>query len=111
VDQDVTIEQQMVDQLIDRGVDQSPATDWTLMVPDEVALLLPMDSDTLLRPIGQLSGYYRTQVYCDREVVTFPLTEPIAVLSDVDGLMPSLYLNLGSGAIGTSPADVGLSGG
>lgn len=37
----------MVDAFLDRGQALSPTTDWTLMLPDEVGLLLPRDSDIL----------------------------------------------------------------
>ena len=99
----------MVDELIDHGLQLSPATDWSLMVSAEVALLLPMDADVLKRPLGQQPGLFRTHVYRDREVVTFPMTKPFAVLSDSAGLMPSLYLNLSTGRIGFEVARCGLS--
>jgi hypothetical protein len=103
-------EQRMVDALLDRGQALNSTTDWTLMLPDEVGLLLPRDSDILVRTVDGQPGYYRTQAYRDCEVVTFPMTKPIAILSDSSGLSDALYLNLGTGQIGSSPADVGLPG-
>ena len=100
----------MVDDLINRGLDESPATDWTVMVSDEVALLLPRESDVLSRPIGQQPGYYGPNVYRDQEVVSFPMRTPIAILSDSTGLARSLYLNLVTGVIGRTTDEVGLPG-
>ena len=41
---------QLVDELIDRGLVDSPATDWSVILPQELLDVLPVEADRLDRP-------------------------------------------------------------
>lgn len=96
--------------LVDRGLADSPATDWSVILPGEWLERLPLGSDKLWRPddAGR-PGYYRAPVYRDCELVPMPLTKPILILTDAAGDRPSLYMNTGTGQIGHSMIEVGLT--
>ena len=100
----------LVDRLIDEGLRRSPATDWSLTLPEPWLADLPLDGDTLVRPVDtRRAGYFRTPVYRGLELVPQPLTQPVLILSDATGLLPTLFMNTDSGQIGTSLVDVGLA--
>jgi hypothetical protein len=66
--------QALVDQLIDHGLQLSSATDWSLTLPADWVADLPLDGDTLTRPVdNQRAGYFRSPVYRGRELVAQPL--------------------------------------
>lgn len=82
----------MVDQLVDRGLQLNPQTEWTLLPADEVVLLLPSRSS-----------------YRGLEVVTFDLAQPAVVLIDPAGVVDALYLNLTTGTVGSNLLEAGLT--
>jgi len=99
----------LVDRLIDEGLALSPATDWSLTLPQEWVSELPLDGEKLHRPVDtRRAGYFRAPVYRNLELVPQPLAVPVLILSDQSGLQPTLYLNVGTGIIGRTPAEVGL---
>jgi len=81
----------MVDQFIDYGLELSPATEWTVLLSHEVAVLLPSRSS-----------------HRGVDVVTFDMAQPAVILSDPAGAVGPLYLNLLTGAVGASLDAVGL---
>ena len=102
--------QAWVDQLIDEGLRRSPATDWSLILHERWLADLPLDGDTLVRPVDtRRAGYFRTPVYRGLELVPQPLTQPVLILTDAAGLLSPLYLNTDTGQIGASLADIGLT--
>lgn len=105
----MTREQQLVDQLIDRGLGESPATDWSLTLPEEWLPLLPIEGNELRRPDNAgRPGYFRCPMYRDRELVAIPLTKPVLILSDASGYLDSLYMNTETGQIGHDMIEIGL---
>lgn len=105
----MTPEQRLVDELIDHGLALSPATDWSVTMPEGWLALLPVEGDALQRPDNSgRPGYFRCPVYRDRELVGMPLTKPLLILSDASGYQPSLYMNTNSGKIGHDMIEIGL---
>ena len=99
----------LVDRLIDEGLRRSPATDWSLTLPEPWVADLPLDGDTLVRPVDtRRAGYFRTPNR-GLELVLQPLTKLVLILSDATGLLPTLFMNTDRGQIGTSLVDVGLA--
>jgi hypothetical protein len=63
----------LIDGLVDFGLDLSPATDWSLTIPEEWLPLLPLDGDRLTRQDDRgRAGYFRSPVCRGIEVVPQP---------------------------------------
>ena len=75
-----------MDRLIDHGLQLSPATDWSLIIPEDWLARLPLDGDRLTRPIdSSRAGHYTSPVYRGFEVVPQPITKPVLILADATG--------------------------
>lgn len=105
----MTRQQELVDQLIDHGLAASPATDWSLTLPEEWLPFLPLEGNQLQRPDNAgRAGYFRCPVYRDRELVPMPITKPVLILSDASGYLDSLYMNTETRQIGRDMVEIGL---
>ena len=101
---------QLVDELIDRGLADSPATDWSVILPREWLDVLPVEANRLDRPFEDgRSGAVNCPVYRGFELVAMPLTMPVMILSDAGGYMASLYMNTATGQIGHDMTEIGLA--
>src|SRR4051794_19066955 len=107
---DVSSPRQLVDELIDRGLAESPATDWSVILPREWLDVLPVEADRLQRPVEDgRSGAVSCPVYRGFELVAMPLTRPVMILNDAGGYMSSLYMNTVTGQIGHDLTEIGLA--
>jgi hypothetical protein len=107
---DTSLPRQLVDMLIDRGLAESPATDWSVIVPQEWLDVLPVEADRLHRPFEDgRPGSVSCPVYRGFELVGMPLTRSVMILSDAGGYTSSLYMNTETGQIGHDMTEIGLA--
>lgn len=80
--------QVLVDAMIDEAETKHPGVEYTIVVDQNVSLLLPRDADRLHRTVDGHAGHYRGHVYRDRMVEPTPMSDDytwLVVLSPVAG--------------------------
>src|SRR4051812_50085433 len=109
---DMSSPMQLVDELIDRGLAESPATDWSVILPREWLDVLPVEADRLQRPFEDgRAGAVSCPVYRGFELVGMPLTRPVMILNDAGGDNSAGCMNKGTGPGGPAMGGSGGGGG